>query len=84
MYEYRTMTPEQRRAVVEERRRRGFPWHGPPHPEAAEAYRIVTAACYEHRRILNSPERLQWFEESDPGAGRSHSSSCQHYTVGWA
>jgi putative transposase len=62
MYEYRNMTPEQRRAVVEQRRQRGFPWHGPPHPEAAGAYRIVTAACYEHRKVLNSVKRLEWFE----------------------
>jgi len=31
MYEYRKLTPEQKRRVVEERRARGFPAHAPPH-----------------------------------------------------
>jgi putative transposase len=63
MYDYRTLTPEQQQAVVAERQRRGFPWHGPPHPEEPGAFRIVSAACYEHRHLLSSAKRLQWFEQ---------------------
>jgi putative transposase len=61
MYRYRTLTPEQQRAIVAERRARGFPWHGPPHLEAPGEYRIVTAACFEHRHILDTDVRLEWF-----------------------
>jgi len=63
MYIYRTLTPAQQAAVVAERQQRGFPWHGPPHPEETGVYRIVTATCYEHCYILNSPQRLEWFEQ---------------------
>jgi putative transposase len=63
MYDYRQMTQGQQQAIVTARKRRGYPWHGPPHPGAPEAYRIVTATCYEHRSILATPERLQWFEQ---------------------
>ena len=62
MYEYRAMTPEQRKAAIEERERRGYPWHRPPHPETAGQYRIVTGTCFEHRKHLNDRERLEWFE----------------------
>jgi len=30
MYDYREMTPEQRREIVEHRRRQQRPWHSPP------------------------------------------------------
>src|SRR5687767_11981930 len=63
MYSYRKLTPQAQAALVAERHRRGFPWHRPPHPEASGEYRIVTAACYEHRPILHTPQRLAWFED---------------------
>ena len=62
MYDYRTLTPAQQQAVVSARQQRGFPWHGPPHPDAPGDYRIVSATCYEHRHILRTHERLDWFE----------------------
>jgi putative transposase len=61
MYHYRHLTPEQKRAIVAQRKERGFPWHAPPHPDASGEYRIVTAACFEHQPILNSDDRLNWF-----------------------
>jgi putative transposase len=63
MYDFRRMTPEERLAVVEERKRRGYPWHRPPHPETAKQHRIVSAACYEHQHRLDSNARLAWFED---------------------
>jgi putative transposase len=63
MYDYRRLTPEQRAAAVRERKQRGFPWHSPPHIEAPGEFRIVTAACFEHRPILSGIDRLKWFEE---------------------
>jgi putative transposase len=63
MYDYRKLTVEQREAVVEQRKRRGLPWHGPPHLQAPDEYRIVTGACYEHRKILSSTDRLAEFEK---------------------
>jgi putative transposase len=62
MFSYRALTPEQQADLVAERRRES-PRHGPPHPDAPGEYRIVTATCYEHRKVLNSAQRLAWFEE---------------------
>src|SRR6266446_2154546 len=54
MYDYRKLTPAQQRILVAERRERGFPWHGPPHPEAPGEFRIVTGACDEHRHYIHN------------------------------
>ena len=65
MYDYRRMTAEERRIVVEERRRNHLPWHSPPHREVvgAASY-LVTAACYEHLPIIGlTPERMSECEE---------------------
>lgn len=63
MYDYRKWTPDQRAAAVSERKERGYPWHGPPHLESLNAYRIVTGTCFEHRHFLSSAKRMLWFEE---------------------
>jgi putative transposase len=61
MYEYRKLSRQQQAEVVAERRRRQHPWHGPPHFEAPGEYRIITATCYNHQKILSTEERLEWF-----------------------
>ncbi|NQU20959.1 MAG: transposase [Candidatus Nealsonbacteria bacterium] len=63
MYDYRRMTPEERRAIVADRLNRGFPRHSPPHLEVPGEFRIVSGTCFEHRKLLNSHKRLGWFEE---------------------
>jgi len=65
MYDYRNMTPEEQRQIVEERRRKRQPWHSPPHLQInADITYIVTAACYEHVPIMgHSPERMCECEE---------------------
>jgi len=62
-YEYRHMTPQQRAAAVEERRRRGYPLHAPPHPYREAGWYCITAANYEHAHIMASPDRLTAFED---------------------
>ena len=62
MYEWRGMSDEQRASVLDERKQRGYPWHSPPHIETHRNWRIVTATCYNHQPVLNTPARLQWFE----------------------
>ena len=59
MYEYRKLNPEERKALVQERLARGFPPHSPPHPIRDAAYYLLTATCYEHRRIMFSDTRRQ-------------------------
>lgn len=62
MYEYRNLTPEQQQATVAMRQDRGYPWHSPPHLRAPAGYRLVTGACFEHRKLLTTDKRLAWFE----------------------
>jgi putative transposase len=65
MYDYRQMTREEKRRIVNDRRRKHVPWHSPPHLEVeGEACYLVTAACYEHHPIAGlSPERMSECEE---------------------
>ena len=61
-YEYRNMTTEERAAVVEYRRNRGYPLHSPPHPYREGGWYIITAANYEHKSIIQPAERRTTFE----------------------
>ena len=61
-YEYRRMTPEQRRAVVDERRGRGYPMHSPPHPFTDAGSYLISAANHEHVAVMHSPERRSDFQ----------------------
>jgi putative transposase len=59
MYEYRRLTPDERRKLVEERRLHGRPLHQPPHLALEQTYCLLTAACYNHHAHMQSPERRQ-------------------------
>ena len=62
MYNWRRLTPEQRVKVLRCRQRCGQPWHGPPH-SLEKCWYHVSAACYEHRKILGvDPRRIAVFE----------------------
>ena len=63
MYEYRNMTPAERRRVLKGRREQGYPWHSAPHIASHEAYRIVSATCYSHQPILRDTKRLKCFHD---------------------
>src|SRR5688572_25948311 len=56
------MTPEERGAIVEHRRSRGFPLHKPPHLASGEGWYLITAATYEHRPHFSAPNELQALE----------------------
>ncbi len=75
MYDYRKLSPQERHLILEERRRRGFPLHAPPHFKGIAGVCLVTAACYEHRPIFENPNDLSWllheFLESLSVAGLS-------------
>ena len=62
-YEYRHMTPEERTVVIEERRRRGYPLHSPPHPYRKAGWYCIAATHYEHAHIMGSSSRLNAFED---------------------
>jgi putative transposase len=63
MYDYRRMSQEERRAIVEYRKSRGFPLHRPPHLDQGEGWYFITAATYEHRRHFSDPRELTALEQ---------------------
>jgi len=57
MYEYRRLTPQQRKDLIAERLQRGFPPHSPPHPVREHDMYLLTAACYEHTHHMQDQTR---------------------------
>lgn len=52
VYLWRKLTEEQRTHLLAWRRNRGLPWHRPPHRAGSTTRYHITAACFEHRRII--------------------------------
>jgi hypothetical protein len=61
-YEYRNLSPKQRKEVVAQRKALGYPLHAPPHPFRDKGYYLLTAANYDHARVMEAPERRTEFE----------------------
>jgi len=59
MYEYRKLTPEQRKELVQQRLACGYPPHSPPHAVRDQPYYLLTASCYEHVCHMHSQQRRQ-------------------------
>jgi putative transposase len=62
-YEYRKLSAEERERIVEERKRRGYPLHQPPHPFRESGCYLITAANFEHVNIMAEPVRRTSFQE---------------------
>ena len=61
-YEYRRLSPGEREEIVKYRYAHGHPLHAPPHPFRHAGAYLITAANFEHRAIMSSPERRTEFE----------------------
>jgi len=81
VYDYRRMTPEQRMAVVESRRARGFPWHKPPHPNLGPGWYFITAATFEHRMHFQKSNELSALESRLLDALRQANFTCGGWVV---
>ncbi len=57
MYDYRHLTAEERAELVRTRLSRGYPPHEPPHSVRDRTLYLFTASCYNHQRLIDSPER---------------------------
>ena len=66
MYDWRKMTNEERRQILQIRRARKSPWHSPPHLDFEGNHQyLISAACYEHAHIIGqSAARLSECEEA--------------------
>jgi len=58
MYDFRRMTPAERQEILRQRCARGLRLHAPPHFRGVAGEYLITAACYEHRRIFDTPAFL--------------------------
>lgn len=61
MYEYRKLSEQERKDLVQQRLAQGYPPHSPPHPIRDQEFYLLTAACYEHKKHLHTPKRRQEF-----------------------
>src|SRR4051794_30358323 len=53
MYYWRRLSQKQREEVLAYRRTQRYPKHSPPHFDSdLELTYIITASCYEHKRII--------------------------------
>ncbi|RUT01608.1 hypothetical protein DSM106972_067050 [Dulcicalothrix desertica PCC 7102] len=59
MYEYRKLSQEEKIALVQERLKKGFPPHSPPHPIKNSEFYLITTTCYEHKPRINTEQRRQ-------------------------
>ena len=61
MYAYRQMSPALREQVLAERKLLRLPWHAPAHFGDGPNTYLITAACWEHQRVLGAPaRRAEW------------------------
>ena len=61
-YEYRKLSPKERENIVSYRKERGYPLHAPPHPFREAGAYLISAANFEHRAVMKSPQRRTEFE----------------------
>jgi putative transposase len=62
-YEYRKLSQQERKEVVESRKQRGYPLHAPPHPFRHYGTYLITAANFEHKDVMYSLVRRTRFQE---------------------
>ena len=54
-----------RTEALKSRQVKRFPWHSPPHLDLGDSEYLITASCYEHRRVVGkNPERMAECEAS--------------------
>lgn len=81
MYDYRRMTPEQKREVVAARRSKGFPLHKPPHLALRKGWYFITAATFEHRHHFEASEELTALQNRLMQACEAGTKGCAGWVV---
>ena len=61
-YEHRKLSPNERAEIIRYRHAHGYPLHAPPHPFRGAGAYLISAANFEHRAIMQSPQRRTEFE----------------------
>jgi putative transposase len=61
-YEYRKLSPKERGKIIDYRRERNYPLDAPPHLFRNAGAYLISAANFEHKPIMSSPNRRTGFE----------------------
>jgi len=65
MYNWKIFSSQEKDEILQERIRRGFPWHSPPHLQPDSNQFHISAACYRHQHIIGfSLNRIEDFSVS--------------------
>ncbi len=62
-YEYRRVSPGEQAEIVENRRKRGYPFHAPPHPYRGSGWYLLTGTNFEHTSLMHTSDRRDEFEK---------------------
>ncbi len=62
MYDYRKMSDEEKRQILEFRKQRKYPYHRPPHLDLGKGVYLITSATFEHIHYFNEPKELSALE----------------------
>lgn len=83
MYNYRKLTADQQREVVEYRKQQLRPWHSLPHWNfEGERQFIISATCYEHAAIIGTThERMTECESKILELCEQHTSSLYAWCI---
>jgi putative transposase len=61
-YEYRKLSPKERGKIIDYRREHNYPLDAPPHLFRNAGAYLISAANFEHKPIMSSPNRRTGFE----------------------
>jgi putative transposase len=53
-YRWRKLSEDDRKAVLEDRLRKGHPTHSPKHIDSGNRHYHITAACFEHQALIGA------------------------------
>mgnify|MGYP006312674157 CR=1 FL=1 len=61
---YGNLPEDVKKQIIHQRRIRGFPLHEPPHWQNASGEFHITASCYKHQKIFETPESLDFLSST--------------------
>jgi len=81
MYDYRKMTDDEKRQVLDFRKQRKYPFHRPPHLNLGKGVYLITAATFDHIRHFNEPDELSILESRIIEALTTACISCYNWVI---
>jgi len=63
MYDYRKLSEEEQKKILQQRKQRGYPLHAPPHPFDDYKRYHLWCSCVDHRPIFSEPADLSLLQD---------------------